>query len=66
MSEKVSFCAALFARTVDLDAFPHIQIIPPGFELMTHGYSYVHVNGPSELFLFCDESYGFGICSGFN
>lgn len=43
----MSFCAALFAKTVDFDAFTHIQIAPPVFELLSGGYSYVHVNGPN-------------------
>lgn len=62
----MSFCAALSTKTVDLDAFTHIQIVSPVFELSTDGYSYVRVNGPHKLFLFFEESYGLGICSVLN
>jgi len=57
----VSFCAALSTETVDLDAFTHTQIVAPVSQLSTNSYSYVHVNRPNKLFLFCKEFCGFGM-----
>lgn len=62
----MSFCAALSTKTVDLDAFTHTQNVPPVTQLSTDSFSYVHVNQPKKLFLFCEEFCCFGICSGLN
>lgn len=59
----MSFCAALSTKTVDLDAFTHAKIVLPVSQLLTNSYSYVQSNRPNKLFLFCEESCGFGIYS---